>query len=122
MSYAYATVMFCKRRVFSHQIRVRVRFLNFNFLAAKNQDDMLAVFAKEEGQKLHRDLPERERRNTIEQTISKIETEIDVEVTRKKQLEVDLRTASPAGQPTQKSSAVEINLKKCKGQSTAKQP
>ena len=78
---------------------------------------MLAVFAKEEGQKLHRDLPERERRNTIEQTISKIETEIDVEVGRKKQLECDL-ARTPL---TPKSSAVEINLKKCKGQSNSAQ-
>ena len=63
----------------------------FLFLAAKNQDDMLAVFAKKEGEKLHRDLPEGERKSTIEQTLSKIETEIDFEVSRQKQFESDLR-------------------------------
>ena len=34
-------------------------------LAAKNQHDMLAAFAKEEGKQLHRDLPEDERKFEI---------------------------------------------------------
>jgi hypothetical protein len=69
---------------------------------------MLAVFAKEEGQRLHRDLPEKERKNKIESTISKIESEIDVEVSRKKQLESDLKSSGMT-------SNIEIHLKKCKG-------
>lgn len=78
---------------------------------AKNPLDSLAVIAKQEGQKLHRDLPERERRDTIEQQISKIEIEIDAEVGRKKQLESDLRSSTPIGIKT---SGIEKNLEKCK--------
>ena len=55
--------------------------------------DSLAAVAKEEGSKLHRDLPGRERRDTIEQQISKIESEIDAEIGRKKKLESDLLSA-----------------------------
>ena len=75
------------------------------------------MIAKQEGQKLHRDLPERERRDTIEQQISKIEIEIDAEIGRKKQLESDLRSSTPIGIKT---SGIEKNLEKCKGESHLK--
>jgi hypothetical protein len=86
-------------------------FRSILIIVAKNPLDSLAVIAKQEGQKLHRDLPERERRDTIEQQISKIEIEIDAEVGRKKQLESDLRSSTPIGIKT---SGIEKNLEKCK--------
>ena len=55
--------------------RIWVHFLILNFdktltfIAAKNQHDMLAAFAKEEGKSLHRDLPSEERRSAIEQKV-----------------------------------------------------
>ena len=85
--------------------------LKFIFLAAKNQHDMLAAFAKEEGRHLHRDLPEDERRSEIEHSIAKIENEIDAEITRKNNIVADMKTQN---NPMKRAKA-ETDLQKCKG-------
>merc|ERR1712141_769477 len=79
-------------------------------LAAKNQHDMLAAFAKEEGKQLHRDLPEDERKFEIEHSIAKIENEVDAEITRKNVLIAEIKNEN---NPIKRAKG-ETNLQKCK--------
>lgn len=75
-------------------------------LVAKNQDDMFAMLAKAEGSKLFSELPLEERKFAIEKEMSKIESEIEAELSRKHQMQLDL-------QKNPDSVSIDSNLRKC---------